>query len=162
MAVLDWLLLGVIALSVALGAWRGLVFELLSLASWVLAFFVARATAGDVAAWLPWTEWDPSLLHAAAFVLVFVAVVFACGVLAWLGKRLVDAVGLRPADRALGALFGFVRGLLLLLVATLVVLMTPLRDQPWWQSALGGKWLEAGVVAMHPWLPDGVRERLPL
>lgn len=48
MALLDWGLLAVLALSMLLGAWRGLVFEVLSLAGWVLAFVVARWFAGDL------------------------------------------------------------------------------------------------------------------
>jgi membrane protein required for colicin V production len=34
----DWVLLTVLALSLLLGAWRGLVFEVLSVLGWVAAF----------------------------------------------------------------------------------------------------------------------------
>ena len=65
--------------------------------------------------------------YAAGFVVVFIAVVFAGGLLAWLIKKLVEAVGLRPVDRALGAVFGLVRGAVLLLALAVVVNMTPLQ-----------------------------------
>ena len=42
MATLDWIVLGVLALSLAVGAWRGLVYELLYGVGWVVAFFVTR------------------------------------------------------------------------------------------------------------------------
>ena len=52
MAVLDGVLLGILLVSMLLGAWRGLVFELFSLVGWVAGFFIARLFAPDVAAWL--------------------------------------------------------------------------------------------------------------
>src|SRR5574337_730702 len=111
MAALDWIFLTVTVASLLIGAWRGLVFELLSLAGWVAAFFAAQWFAGDVGAWLPMGQADAAWHHVAGFVLVFVAAVFASGFVAWVLKKLVSAVGLRPADRALGAMFGVLRGL---------------------------------------------------
>lgn len=53
MAALDWFFLAVLGLSLCLGAWRGLVYELLSLAGWVLAFWAAQWWAADAGALLP-------------------------------------------------------------------------------------------------------------
>jgi hypothetical protein len=50
---LDWTLWAVLAFSVVLGALRGLVREVISLAAWVLAFVWAQVHAETVAAWLP-------------------------------------------------------------------------------------------------------------
>ena len=41
-APLDWALLAVLATSVLVGLWRGLVYELLSLAGWLVVWFVAQ------------------------------------------------------------------------------------------------------------------------
>jgi membrane protein required for colicin V production len=41
---------------------------------------------------------------------VFVIAVFVFGFVAWLAKKMIEAIGLRPADRSMGALFGLVRG----------------------------------------------------
>ena len=64
MAVLDGVLLGILLVSMLLGAWRGLVFELFSLIGWVAGFFIARLFAPDVAAWLVFSreeeEEDPA------------------------------------------------------------------------------------------------------
>jgi membrane protein required for colicin V production len=46
-----------------------------------------------------------------------------------MASKLVASVGLRPVDRALGAAFGVVRGVVLVLAATVVVSMTPLEEQ---------------------------------
>ncbi len=110
-ALTDWLLLGVLAGSMALGFWRGLVYEVLSLAGWLAAFMAAQWFAEDAIGFLPFVQGAPeSVQYAVAFVVVFVATLFASGMLSWLIKKLVETVGLRPVDRSLGAMFGLARG----------------------------------------------------
>ena len=105
-------------LSVLLGAWRGLVFEVLSVLSWVAAFVLAQWLAPDVAHYAADAAAPASWCATrAGFVLVFIATVLLGGLLAALLKKLMAAVGLRPVDRMLGAAFGVVRGVLLLLLA---------------------------------------------
>jgi membrane protein required for colicin V production len=41
-AALDWIFAAVLLASMAIGAWRGLVFEVLSVAGWVASFFLAQ------------------------------------------------------------------------------------------------------------------------
>src|SRR5688572_27538757 len=105
MAALDWVFVAVLALSLLLGAWRGLVYEVLSVISWIAAFIVAQWLAPEAAEWLPLRGSAEPIRYAAGFVVVFIAVVFAGALLAWLTKKLVEAVGLRPVDRMLGAAF---------------------------------------------------------
>lgn len=157
----DWVLLTVLLGSTLLGAWRGLVFEVLSVLSWVMAFVVAQWWAHDVALWLPMGTASEGLRHAAAFVLVFVGAVFAGGLVAALLKRLISAVGLRPADRGLGAVFGLARGVLLLVVLALVVSMTPLHTAPDWQTSQSAQWLEVVVQGVRPMLPQALASQLP-
>ena len=76
MAALDWIFLGVLVASLVIGAWRGLVFEVLSLLGWVVSFFVAQWFAQDVANWLPMGDSAGALRYAAGFVVVFIASVF--------------------------------------------------------------------------------------
>jgi membrane protein required for colicin V production len=96
MAALDWIFVALLLASMLTGAWRGLVYEFLSLAGWVVAFVVAQWFAQDAAALLPIDEAQETVRYAAGFILVFIVTVFACGFLAWLGKKLVEAIGLRP------------------------------------------------------------------
>jgi membrane protein required for colicin V production len=161
MAVVDWVLLGVLLASLALGAWRGLVFEVLSVAGWLAAFVMAQVLAPQVATWLPMGNASAPLRHAAAFALVFVLTVFAAGLLAWLVKKMVEAVGLRPIDRVLGALFGLLRGMLLLLAATVVVHLTPLAQSAAWQESAGAPILQSLLRAVKPVLPENFGKYLP-
>ena len=141
-----------------LGAWRGLVYEVISLASWLAAFVCAKWFAPSVAAWLPLGGVGGTLRYAAGFVLVFVASVFGGGVLALALSGLVSAVGLKPMDRVLGALFGLTRGSVLLLTAVMLVGMTPLKNSVEWRGAQGVRWAEVALTWLKPVLPHGFEQ----
>jgi membrane protein required for colicin V production len=162
LATTDWLLCAVLLLSMLLGAWRGLVYELMSLAAWVAAFVLAQWLAQDVALMLPFLQSAAAQVqYAAAFVLVFVASLFAAGFLSWVLKKVVETVGLRPVDRALGAVFGLVRGVLLLLVATVLIQLLGMAHQAWWQEAQGPVWLDVLLNGLKPVLPEALQAYLP-
>ncbi|MBH1958049.1 MAG: CvpA family protein [Burkholderiales bacterium] len=160
MTPLDWILAGVLLFSLLLGAWRGLVYEVLSVLGWAASFYAAQWMAPQVATLLPWQSASAPVRHAAAFVLVFIAALFAAGLLAALLKQLVDAIGLRPVDRTLGAAFGVLRGLILLLAATVVMDMTALRSSAWWQASAGAQALTATLAGLKPMLPGQLAKYL--
>jgi membrane protein required for colicin V production len=153
----DWILLGVLVFSMLLGAWRGLVYEVLSVLGWVVSFFVAQWFAPDLATRLPVQSASDPIRYAAAFVLIFIAAVFAAGLLAFIFKKLVAAIGLAPVDRVLGAAFGVLRGVILLLAATVVIDMTALKTSSWWQESKGAPVLAATLKALKPVLPESLR-----
>jgi membrane protein required for colicin V production len=158
----DWILLGVLLASMVVGLWRGLVYEVLSLAGWVAAFVVAQWLASDVVGWLPFVKGAPaSVQYAVAFAVVFVTTVFAAGLVSWLIKKLVETVGLRPVDRTLGGVFGLARGVVLLLALTVVVQLTGLSRDAWWSTAQGPVWLEIVLTGLKPLLPQTFVEYLP-
>lgn len=158
---LDWIFLAVLLLSFALGLWRGLVYEVLSLMAWVAAFLLAQWLATDVAQYLPLAGFAEPVRYAFGFVLVFVVVVFVGGLLAWLIKKAVAAVGLRPIDRVLGGLFGLFRGLLILLALAVVVQTTALKSQALWQQSAGAQVLAAVLQGLKPLLPLALVKFLP-
>ena len=153
-ATLDWVIVAVLLASVLLGVWRGLVFELLSLAAWALAFVCAQLFAGDVAKLLPMTGSSESLRFAAGFGMVFVLTLFAGGLVAVLVKKLIAATGLAPFDRVMGAAFGLLRGLLLLLAATVVLGLTPAKSSNWWKESVGAGLLAQTLKGLKPVLPE--------
>ncbi len=161
MAELDLVFLAVLVLSLTLGAWRGLVYEVLSVASWIAAFVAAQWFAPVVAQRLPLGSSGDGVRYLAGFLVVFIAVVFTGGLVAWLVKKLVQAVGLRPIDRVLGAAFGLVRGVVLLLVLAVVVNMTALKTTDWWLESKGADASMAALRGLRPVLPDGFGQYLP-
>jgi membrane protein required for colicin V production len=161
MLMLDWICLAVLLLSLLLGAWRGLVYELISVASWIAAFFLAQWFAPDVGHMLPWTGASETLRYALGFAVVFIASVLLGGLVAVLVKKLLAAIGLQPADRALGAGFGLVRGLVLLLAATVVIGMTPMKSSEWWRESVSAGVLTTSLKGLKPLLPEESGKYLP-
>jgi len=161
MPVLDWIFLGVLLLSLAVGAWRGLVYEVLSVLSWIAAFVLAQWFAPEAAQWLPMSGAAESMRYAAGFVLVFILAIFAGGLIAFLTKKLIAAVGLRPADRMLGAAFGLVRGIIILLALTVVVGITPMRSAQVWQESTGAHIASVALTGLKPVLPQEFGKYLP-
>jgi membrane protein required for colicin V production len=157
---LDWILAAALLLSVLLGAWRGLVYEVFSVAGWVAAFIAAQLYAGLAAAQLPLGGLSDSLRYACGFALVFIATAFAAGLVSWLVKKLIESVGLRPVDRTLGAAFGLLRGVVILLAVTVVVGMTPLKATALWQESVGAGVLSALLKGLMPVLPDELKKAI--
>ncbi|MDO5290996.1 MAG: CvpA family protein [Pseudomonadota bacterium] len=158
MNALDWICAALLAASLLLGAWRGLLYEVVALAGWVLAFVLASGSAGAVGQWLPMGDSPEPLRHAAGFVLVFIGVAFAGGLLASLVRRAARALGVRPIDRVLGLAFGALRGVTLLLVLVFAAGFTQLPQQSSWQQSLSVMWLRAVLGKLEPYLPT---DRLP-
>jgi membrane protein required for colicin V production len=101
------------------------------------------------------------LRYAAGFVIVFIGAAFVAGLIVQLIKKLVAAVGLRPVDRTLGAVFGLIRGGILLLAIAVVMNMTALRSQADWQASQGASYLTGVLTKLKPLLPQDFAKYLP-
>lgn len=161
MATLDWIVAAVLAASVLLGLWRGLVFEVLSVLNWLAAFVLAQWLAPRAAQWMPLGRAGEAFQYAAGFVVVFILALFAGGLLAWLTKKLVEAVGLRPVDRALGGLFGLVRGMVAVLALAMVVHLTGLKEGGWWTESVTAGVATAALRGLKPVVPESFGAYLP-
>jgi membrane protein required for colicin V production len=160
-AALDWVVLAVLGLSVLLGLWRGLVYEVLSVLNWVAAFVLAQWLAPRAADLMPLSHAGESIRYAAGFVVVFIGALFAGGLLAWLIKKLVAAIGLAPVDRALGAIFGLVRGTVAVLALAVVVHLAGLRNSAWWTESMTADVATAALRGLKPVVPERLGTYLP-
>lgn len=161
-APLDWLILAVLILSMAVGAWRGLVYEVLAVLGWVAAFILAPMFAGLVGDLLPLGTSGESLRYAAGFGLVFIVALFASGFVSWLASKGISKIGLRPVDRVLGAGFGVVRGMLILMAVVTVLQMTPLKNGTWQQESMGYSMLDTSLKKLKPVLPPKLGQYITL
>jgi membrane protein required for colicin V production len=156
----DFALLGILGASVLLGLWRGVVSEVLALAAWVAAFFVARQFGPEAGRLLATWIADPALAAAAGFAAVVIAVLVLFGLGRLVVSLLLRAVGLGLVDRLLGGVFGVARGMLVALALVLIGGMTSLPRQAWWRDATFAPPLETAVIAAKPWLPVDVAKRI--
>lgn len=153
-AVVDWVLLGCLLFSTVVGAWRGLLFEVLSVFIWLFAFLAGQWWAPAVVQGMAKGQGSSPLYYGVAFALVFIAAAFAGGLVAQLIKKASDGIGLRPVDRALGSVFGLLRGVIVLLAITVVVQLTPLSQAQGWRDSVGAAWLSTLLVNLKPMLPQ--------
>jgi membrane protein required for colicin V production len=158
MTLLDYLVLGIVGFSVLLSVWRGAVREVLALAAWVFAFFAAQAFAAPAAAYIPVETASIRLL--AGFVAVFVLVLLLTSLIAATISRLLHAAGLGPVDRGLGAVFGFVRGMLVVLILVLLSGLTDVPRTSVWREAKLSAPLEAAAGGVKPFLPSELARRI--
>jgi membrane protein required for colicin V production len=157
----DWALAAVLAVSIAVGLWRGLVFEVLSLLGWVAAYVAAQAFASSAAPMLPIGAPGSGLNQGAAFALVFMFALLAWALASRLLRLVIHATPLQLVDRVLGGGFGLLRGAVLLLAVATVVSLTPIARSPAWQQSQGAVWLGALLHGLKPVLPESLAQHLP-
>ena len=160
MTVFDYGVLAVVAASLLLGVWRGVVSELLALAAWFAAFVAGSAFASDLAPLFAGSLKDPALQYVAGFAVIVLAILVLVTLLRLALTKLLRVIGLGTLDRFLGAWFGVARGLVVVLAAVLIGGLTALPQQPWWHEAWLAPPLETAVLAARPWLPAAVAKRI--
>ena len=158
---LDWVMAAVVAVSLVVGLVRGFVFESLSLAGWVVAWFSAQWAAPLLAPHVPIGQPGTPLNHGAAFAVTFIAALIVWALLARVVRMLIHATPLSVLDRFLGAGFGLLRGLVILLALASVVAMTPAVKSEAWQKSQGARILVKTLQALKPLLPASAARLLP-
>ncbi|HUK04197.1 MAG TPA: CvpA family protein [Burkholderiales bacterium] len=157
---LDYAVLGVFAMSLVLGTWRGLVREVVSILGWVIAFLAANLLAGPLGPAMPKAIPSEELRIAAAYLIVFILSLVVTSLAGLLLSKVVSAIGLGGVDRLLGAAFGALRGFLIVLAGTLLAGLTSAPRQAWWRDSASGPLLAQVAGAAKPWLPQTFAGRL--
>jgi len=156
---LDYVVIAVIVFSMAWGAWRGLVHEVLSLAGWIMAFIAGNLFAAPLSEMFP-AAMRPELRVVVAFVLIFVGTLVLAALASALVTKFIKVSVLHSLNRWLGALFGLLRGLLIVVVLAMVAGLTSLPRKPDWTDSASGYSLAQTVTQLKPWLPPALAERL--
>ena len=157
-AIADIVILAVMGVSLAFGLFRGLVRELLSLVSWILAFWIAYRFSSSVAQIIDKALQNPTLSQAVSAILVFVLVLVALMLLASLISKIFKATGLAGMDRILGGLFGLGRAVVILFVAVIVGQHTVVIDQDWYNASMMIPLFDQALDWVAGYLPPGTLE----
>ncbi len=160
MATFDYVVLGIVAVSLMLGLWRGVVSELIALAAWVMAFMAALEFGADAGKAVFTGLADPAIRILAGCVLIFVGVLVLMSLIRLAVRSMVKALGLSLSDRLLGMFFGLARGVLLVMLLVAAGGMTSAPQQPWWKEATLAPPLETAVLVAKPWLPDDLAKKI--
>ncbi|MDM5178359.1 CvpA family protein [Massilia sp. DJPM01] len=148
----DYVVLVILISSLIIGTLRGLVKEILSLISWVVAFVVANAYGARLAPMLSVIPGETVRLMV-AFVALFLGTRILMGLVMMAVDLMVKATGLSPANRLLGAAFGLARGLVIVLAAVILCGMTELPKQAFWTKAVSSPMAEEGARMVKTLLP---------
>ena len=155
----DYAVIAIVGLSVLLAVIRGVVREIAALAGWAAALILSGLFAQELAQWLP-IALSPVLKAVIAYLAIFLGVLLLSGLAGVLLAKLFRAAGLGFTDRAVGALFGLVRGVLIVFVAVMLAGLTSLPREPFWREAALSGPIETAVLAAKPALPKDLAQRI--
>ncbi|SFA70402.1 membrane protein required for colicin V production [Collimonas sp. OK607] len=153
MTIFDYLVLFVLICSVVISTLRGLVKEILSLASWVVALVIANAYGENLAKLLPEVIPGNVTRLIVAFLALFIGVRLLMMLLSMALEAVIKTSGLGLVDHGLGVLFGVARGLVIVLAVVLVCGATAIPQQPLWRDALLSPMAETAARTVIPYLP---------
>jgi membrane protein required for colicin V production len=151
MVMVDYLLLAAFIASVGIGFFRGFFREALSLATWVLALWLAWRFSGVLDPVLASVS-SPALKLWLGRILVFIGVLLAGALLAQLVTILVRKTGLSGTDRVLGMVFGAGRGVLVVGVLVIAFQLLEMDQEAWWQDSV--------IVPKTAELTQSIREHM--
>ncbi|TQV77474.1 CvpA family protein [Aliikangiella marina] len=155
---IDWAILIVIGISAGISLLRGFVREALSLAGWILAFFVAKGFYADFSTLLVDYIETPSLRFGVAWATLFLLTLTVSGLINYVIGRLVEKAGLSGMDRIMGMAFGALRGVLVVALAIITLrTFTPVEQDNWWRQSQ----LIPHVEIIGKWFYDHLKDSIP-
>ncbi len=157
----DYLVLTIIVISTILGLIRGLIKELLSLCAYAAAFIGAIWWGPRVSVFIETFIDNPLLRAGLSYLVVFIVVLLLVGLINITLAALIQKTGLSPADHGLGSVFGFMRGLVMVLALVVLGGYTQLPQEEWWQNAKLSGASEQAIIKIKGWLPPPIASWLP-
>lgn len=133
--VFDWILLAIVVVSCLFGLWRGFLKELISLASWVAAFFVARLFAPKLSYFLTILTDNTTFQLLIAFAVLFTATLVVGALINNVFSNLAQATGLSGTDQLFGMVFGLIRGVMVVVILVSLLSISPVSQDIWWRES---------------------------
>ena len=131
----DYVIVGIILLSIVISLLRGFVREAISLVTWIAAVWVGIRFSPALAALFENHIHTPSLRLTISFAILFIGVLIVGGLINFIIGQFIDKTGLNGTDRLLGAIFGLGRGILVVALIILMAQFTVLSKDPWWAKS---------------------------
>ncbi len=156
----DYTVLLIIGISIVVSMMRGAAREVLAIAGWLAAIYVAKTYAMQLMPLLPSDIPTESLKILAAHVIVFFGVFLVASLLTIALSSLIKKIGLNWVNRFLGAFFGFARGLMIVCVLVFLAGLTSFPKDARWTNAMLSPPLEALVKSALPLLPQTVTKHV--
>ena len=132
----DYLIIVLLAFSCIVGFMRGLLREMISLITWVLAAMLAWRLAGLIEPYLGGSLSSPTVRTWVARGLIFIGVLLVGTAVGAIMAHFVRLSMFSGLDRILGALFGAMRGVVLLGMAAMLCQTAHLNGEAWYRQSM--------------------------
>lgn len=159
MTVFDYAVIAIIVLSALVGWWRGFMYELFSLIGWLAAYVVARTFSEQALPYIPEAVGTESIRSATAFAALFVTTLIVGALFAWFLARLAKFAGLAGMDGKFGAIFGTLRGMLMVIALVWLGGLTDLPQKPFWRDAWSSKHLQEVAMFVKNYVPENAARK---
>ena len=151
----DAAMIGVVVAGMVWGAWRGITWQVASIASLVLGYLFAHPLSAQLAPHFPG---EPVVARALAMLAVYAAVSGGVFFVAWLVRATLRRLRFEAFDRHLGMVLGGLEGAIIGVVGTVfVVSLAPQTRAAIFQSP-SGRVVARVMDAAGPVLPGEVRD----
>ena len=162
MSWLDILIIAILAISTIISVMRGFAKDAISLAAWIMAFGIAISLADKFALILPQSMEDPRLRLGVAVAILFIATLVMGMVANFMLKGVINLTETHSLDRSLGALFGFMRGLVIICILVVLGAFIGLNQVDWWKASALIPMAESIINILLPILPDRLTQFIRL
>jgi membrane protein required for colicin V production len=149
----DYVVLAIILVSALISIGRGFIREVMSLLGWMAALWVSISFSPSLADLFAGVS-VPSMRRLLAFLTLFIATLLLAAGINYLIAKLIVSSGLSSTDRALGIVFGIVRGVAIVTLLVLLTGLTPLPNDPWWEASLLLQHFQAMALRVRGYLPE--------
>lgn len=157
---LDIIILIVIAASAVEGGIHGFVYEIFALAGLLIGLFLAVQYFSLLAAHLQFLNLAGWILNVIAFLLILIVVSALFRLVGRLLKKGLSKIFMGWLDHTVGVLFGIARGVVIILLITLVLLLTPLQSFLL-HEAPKTRFLQPSVQVVEPYYNLLIQEHKP-
>ena len=154
----DYTVFLIIGVCIIVSMMRGAVREMLSITGWMVAFYVARTYSIQLIPLLPNDVPTEKLRVLAAFLIVFLSGLLIASLLSITLSSILKKIRLGWLNRFFGALFGFIKGLLIVCILVFLAGLTNIPTDIRWTNAMFSAPLEALVKLTLPWFPQKVSQ----
>jgi membrane protein required for colicin V production len=153
LAVVDIVFLVIVVLSCMMGVFRGLIKEALSLVTWIGAILIGAWFHGPLSDLMAGLIDNTTIRNISAFSILFVLTIFVGTIASNMMQKLMRTIGLGTADRTLGAVFGLLRGLAILVLILLVTRQFEFTDS-WYEGSYTVPYLMELVDYLQQYFAD--------
>lgn len=132
----DYLLIGMMSFSMLISLFRGFFKEAMSLGTWVVAIWAAWKFGPQVAELLETFITPTAVRLWAARALMVIGVLIGGGLLGQFFHFVLESTGLTGTDRAIGMVFGFGRGVVLVGLMLAIMESADFNETEWWPQSV--------------------------